>query len=171
MRHPHLQPYLAQYTNLSPVFLPVRSKSPKIELPEKQNKPSRAEQRKQSDTIPKMEEKNANAPSKKVTDSSSSSESSTLSDQPAENLNMERITALVRWNISEKSGGRGLGEEKAEAMESLLELCAQLLKRERFEELAGVLRPFGEEEAVSSRETAIWLTKGLMNIQRRNEQV
>lgn len=64
----------------------------------------------------------------------------------------------------------GMGDDKAEAMESLLELCAKLLKRERFEELAGVLKPFGEEEAVSSRETAIWLTKGLMNIQRVNQQ-
>ncbi|KAL2557216.1 Serine/threonine-protein kinase Nek6 [Forsythia ovata] len=62
-------------------------------------------------------------------------------------------------------------EERAEAMETLLELCAQLLKRERLEELAGVLKPFGEEEAVSSRETAIWLTKGLMNIQRQGGEV
>ncbi|KAF5447823.1 hypothetical protein F2P56_033343 [Juglans regia] len=53
--------------------------------------------------------------------------------------------------------------QRAEGLESLLEICSKLLKQERFEELARVLRPFGEE-AVSSRETAIWLTQTLMNI-------
>lgn len=235
LRHPLLQPFLAQYSNLSPVFLPVKSemdskcKSPRIPLSEKYAHNKKvlikesngiAEQGRKTRLPPvSSSKKNLPIPSEpskfndqrpRLVDSGCSSESSTLTDQQEDsaeqkeqpqqeqianddktssdqernknsnvyinwlvedemsaNRAKERTSANSETASGDKTEGKVIQEHKAQAMESLLELCAQLLKRERLEELAGILKPFAEE-AVSSRETAIWLTKGLMKIQKPN---
>ncbi|CAF2077310.1 unnamed protein product [Brassica napus] len=53
-------------------------------------------------------------------------------------------------------------DERAEALESLLELVQVHLGKKSLINSEGVLKPFGDE-SVSSREIAIWLTKSLMN--------
>ncbi|KAL6555414.1 hypothetical protein OROGR_006672 [Orobanche gracilis] len=77
-------------------------------------------------------------------------------------LNQEPSDSASKGNGQQENQRSG----KADALESLLELCADLLKRDKFDELNGVLKPFSDD-TVSSRETAISLTRSLMNAQKK----
>ncbi|PIN10975.1 Serine/threonine protein kinase [Handroanthus impetiginosus] len=115
LRHPHLQPYLAQYNNLSPVFLPIKSESDskckKGQLSEKSTHNKKAQIKASADNP----EVHKNTRNKLPANSGSSSGSSTLTDQHVDvgqkevsrkellhgdikrfEMNLERIPNLVR---------------------------------------------------------------------------
>lgn len=91
-------------------------------------------------------------------------ESGSVEVEEEEEAKTVKLTASEMSSVLSKLTNLGppQSKERADALECLLEKCAGLVKQEKYEELAGLLTPFGED-GVSARDTAIWFAKTLLS--------
>lgn len=169
LRHPHLHSFLVRCHNPSAVFLPVKSPSP----PRKVHKQREAKLKQQRDLLPLFDENTCmqypQLETKRVDPTSFSGKIShdTATDCNVDDQEEKKLEKVLEDDDDDETEPRREDEkldeskcecevQRADALESLLE--------DKFDELSGLLKPFGEDAvSVSSRHTAIWLTKSLMD--------